>query len=116
LFVRPKPTAGCSASERSGRRRRRRRRRRMSACILSYFSYLTCKSHLFYAALYCHQRPVLVYHIFPHYLIYSSILERAFEHKICVLNFSTTFCLESFSFSEEWKDVLSQMFIGLHVN
>jgi hypothetical protein len=59
-------------------------------CVCS-FSYSAC------AVLYYHLWPVRLYHIFPHYLINSTILtgggegEQFIEHKTCVLIFSTTF-------------------------
>jgi hypothetical protein len=57
----------------------------MSVC---YLSYPACNAH----GTYCHLWPVRLYHIFPHYLIKGTILEkkRVIEHKICVLIFSTT--------------------------
>jgi hypothetical protein len=54
-----------------------------NVCLHYYLSYPTCKTHIFYAVLYCHQWPVWLYHIFPHYLINNSILERVFGQKMC---------------------------------
>jgi len=51
--------------------------------LCSYLSYPASKTHLFYAVLYGHQWPVWLYHILPHFLINSSIVERVVEHKIC---------------------------------
>jgi len=37
------------------------------------------------------------------------------EHKMCVLIFSTTFCVKHLSFWEEFSEVLSYMYIGIHI-
>ena len=43
-----------------------------------YYSliYPACKEHHLYAALYCHVKPVWLYHNFPHYLINSTIFRK----------------------------------------
>jgi len=40
---------------------------------------------------YCYLWPAPLYHIFPHYLINGTILEKVTEHKMYVLISSTTF-------------------------
>jgi hypothetical protein len=37
------------------------------------------------------------------------------EHKDCFFNFFYNFCLEHFSFDEELSEILSYMYLGLHV-
>jgi hypothetical protein len=53
------------------------------------------------AILYSHLWPVLLYLIFPHYLINGTIFlgekKTGIEHKMCVLSFCTTFFLKNFS-------------------
>jgi len=64
-----------------------------------------------------HLWPVRLYHIFPHYLIHGTILWKEggiFEHKMC-FDFFHKFCPQSFSFQEEFSEILSYMSIALHV-
>jgi hypothetical protein len=65
----------------------------MSVCLYSCRSYPACKAHPFNAALYCRVWPVWLYHVFPLYLINSTIFgkEKVTERKVWVLIFSTTF-------------------------
>lgn len=43
----------------------------IKACLHSFFSHPTSKSHPFATVLYCHLWPVCINHIFQHYLIFS---------------------------------------------
>ena len=58
---------------------------------------------------------------FPHYLTNGTIFEggkkipELIESKMCVLIFSTTFCLNDFSLQGELSEILLKMYIGLHV-
>jgi len=49
--------------------------------------------------------PVWLYHVIPLYLINSTIFRR--KVKMCVFCFFYNFCLKSFSFLEEFRDILS---------
>jgi hypothetical protein len=63
-------------------------------CLYCYLSRAACKSHLFYAILYCHLWPVGLCHIFPHFLINSTVFGvKVTEIKTCILIFLYKFCL-----------------------
>jgi hypothetical protein len=63
-----------------------------SVCRRPCLSCVACKLHLFCAALHCHQWPVWLYHIFPHYLTNGKSCGKTRLTNIrCVLIFSTTF-------------------------
>jgi hypothetical protein len=55
----------------------------MSVCMYSCLSNPVCKSHLFCAALYCHQWPVSLYHIFSYYLINGKIFKKMIIEHNC---------------------------------
>jgi len=63
----------------------------INACLYSCFSYLECKLHLFCTKLYCHLWPVWLYLIFTLSHKGPNFQTSFFEHRICVLIFSTTF-------------------------
>jgi hypothetical protein len=63
----------------------------------------------------CHLRPVRLYHIFPHYKHKQHDFRIKFtEHKMC-FDFSLQFFLEHFSFYDKFSEILSQMYIDLHI-
>jgi hypothetical protein len=72
--------------------------------------YPACSLH----SLYCLLCLVRLYCIFQHYLINRTIKKKAIGHKMCFY-FLYNFCLKHFSFYEELSEVLSNMYIGLHV-
>jgi len=82
--------------------------------FLLYLS--SMQSASFLPAVYGHVWPVWLYHLFPHYLINSAIFgKNVFEHKMCIVIFSTT-CVKNTSHSlEEFSEVLSWMCISLNV-
>jgi hypothetical protein len=51
--------------------------------LYSSLKYPACKSHLFWAALYCHLWPIWLYHIFPHLINGTIFGKKYFEHKTC---------------------------------
>jgi hypothetical protein len=79
-------------------------------CLYSCLSYPTLKKRLFYSALHYHVWPILLYHIFSTLTHKCPDFRRKkiIEHEICVLTFSTNFCLKHFSFYEELGRILSQ--------
>ena len=80
-----------------------------SVCSLSYPA---CKAR----ASYCHLRPVPFNNIFPKLRHKrNDFWKNVVENKMCVLIFSTNFPPKSFSFQEEFGEILSQMCKGLHV-
>ena len=66
------------------------------------------------AILYHHLWPVWLYRFFPHYLINDEIFEKSFEHKMCILIFSTH-CLKNFPLQKEFSEISSYVYTGLHV-
>ena len=71
----------------------------MSACSLT--NTCTTPSH-------CHLRPLLLHHMFRHYLMNGTIFgKKGIEHKIYILIFSTPFILKHFSMYEELNEILS---------
>jgi len=60
------------------------------ANIISYSECMSVALHSKANVPYYHLMPVRLYNIFPHYLI-NSMIKQNFEHKTCVLIFSTTF-------------------------
>ena len=59
----------------------------LGLCLQPFLSIIKCAC----AVVYGHPWPVLLYHIFPHFLINGTIFEKnGTEHKMCVLTFSTT--------------------------
>jgi hypothetical protein len=86
-----------------------------SVCLYSCRSYPACNVHLCCAAIYCPLWPVCMYHIIPHYLITGTISEKKnTEHKMC-FDFLYTFYLKHFSFLHEFSEMLSEIYIRLHV-
>jgi hypothetical protein len=72
------------------------------------------------ALLYCHLWPVRPCDIFRYYLSNGKIFRGGKGDLLnikCVFRFFLhNFCLKHFSFEEEFRDTLSQMYICLHVN
>jgi hypothetical protein len=86
-----------------------------SSCI----TYLTYKVHIFCAVLCYLVWPVWLYHIFPHYLIPGNIFgHKVIKHKMRVLIFCPFFFFfffKHFSFSAILSEMLSQIYVRLHV-
>ena len=65
---------------------------------------------------YFHLWPVRLYHIFPHYLTNGTIFwKKSYRTQNVCFDFLYNFRLKHFSFQEEMSEILSQMYIGLHV-
>jgi hypothetical protein len=81
-------------------------------CVCS-LRYTACNAH----APYCHLWPVLLYTIFPHYLINGTIFgeKKVTEHKTCVLIFSTTFVWNIFHSKKKWARYDQKMYFCLNV-
>ena len=62
-----------------------------------YIFYLYLYSYYLHV-LYCHLWPILLYHIFPHYLSKGTIFgeKKAFEYKMCFWIFCTKFVWKNF--------------------
>ena len=61
--------------------------------------YPACNAH----APYFHLWPARVYHIFPHYLINATVLERkVIEPEMCIWIFSTTFVRNISNSKKNW--------------
>ena len=65
----------------------------MHACS---FTYLACKAH----APYSHMWPLKLHQTFRNYLTKETIFKNRFQHKMCVLIFSTTF-IRNISYSKK---------------
>jgi hypothetical protein len=65
--------------------------------------------------LYCHLWPVWLYHIFAYYLINGTIFGEKLLNMKRVFWFSLQILSETFSFWEEYRDILSYTYIDLHV-
>jgi len=67
------------------------------------------------AVLYCYLWLIRLYHISPRYLINGTIFcKKVIKHKIC-FDFFYKFFRTHFSFNEEFSEILSQIYLGLHV-
>jgi hypothetical protein len=67
------------------------------------------------AVLYCYQRPVWLYHIFPHFLVNGTMFGKiCFTHKMCAMLFCTVLS-ETFLILKEMGEILSRICIGRHV-
>jgi hypothetical protein len=65
---------------------------------------------------YCHLRPARLYNIFPHYIVNGTIVGGGFLNIKLVFWFSLyLFLLQHFSLYEEFGEIWSKMYIGLHV-
>ena len=74
-------------------------------------SYTACNAH----APYCHMWPALLYNIFPHCLIKSTIFEKnKLLNTKCVLIFSTFLSQTTFILRRTEREVI-KMYVGLHV-
>jgi hypothetical protein len=62
----------------------------------------------------CHLWSVWLYHIFPHYLISSTIFEGGGNWNVC-FDFLYNVCLKLFSLLQELSRVWSKMYFGLSV-
>jgi hypothetical protein len=82
----------------------------LDSCLI----YRACKSHLFCAVLYCRLWPVWLKHVFPHYLINGTIFIKKFFERVC-FDFLYNLCLKHFSFQEVFREILSHMYVSLHV-
>jgi hypothetical protein len=69
------------------------------------------------AVLYCHVRPVWLYHVFPHYLTNGTILEgnKSYWTKNRAWIFLYNLCLKYFSFWKAFSEILSQTYTGPHI-
>jgi hypothetical protein len=76
-------------------------------------SYPACNAH----APYRHLWPVLLYHIFPHYLIKGTIFrkKKIIAHRMYVSIFSTIFFWNIFPHLEVLSEILPLMYTGLQV-
>jgi hypothetical protein len=70
----------------------------------------------FWVTLYSHLWPVRFYHVFPHYLINCTIFRNELLNVKYIFWFSLQLRLKYFPFWEELSEILTQMYIGLHVN
>ena len=85
----------------------------MSVCLYSCLSCQTCKSHLFYAASYCHVWPFWLCHTFPYYLMNGTLFKKK---KLLNKKYTLWFCLQILSQKFLIQDeLLSQMYISLHI-
>jgi hypothetical protein len=84
----------------------------VSVCVCS-LGYPACSAH----APYCHPWPDRLYRIFPHHLINGTICERKKSYWIqnACFDLLYKYSLKHFSFREELSELLSQMYIGLHI-
>jgi len=74
------------------------------------------KTHIFCVISYCHVLPICLYHIFPHYVIKSTITENNLMNIKCVFwLYLQAFFMEYLSCKEEFGDTFSKMYVGFHV-
>jgi len=87
-----------------------------SECESAFLSYL-CGMQIACAILYHHLWPVWLYHISQNYIKKGTIFERKnlLNTKRVFWIFSTSSVWKNFSFSEEFRKILSWMYSGLHV-
>jgi hypothetical protein len=74
-----------------------------------YYIFWVCVCSLSYpacAVLYCHQRPVWLYQLFPHYLIKARFRKKKVtENKMC-FDFRQNFCLKDFFLTRTQRDII----------
>ena len=80
-------------------------------CVCVSLRYTACKQHLFCTIFCCHLWPVQVHHIFPHYLINSTIFWKKLLNIQCMFWFSLQLLSEAFLILITiWWDI----FIDIH--
>jgi hypothetical protein len=67
-----------------------------------------------WAVLYCHLWPVRLYHILPHYLINDTVFIQLLNKNMC-FDFLYDFCPKYISFQKQFSEVLTKMYIRIHV-